>query len=208
MTAPASNAETQAPPQARSAGPGWIVIGRHGRPALSRDTRITAAEFRDWWRRYDEGGLALDQSPPQSLRKVAEEADLLLSSTLRRAFETAAAVAAGRDIIQDELFVEAPLPPPNVPGRRSPSAWGVWARCAWWFGASGGQESREAAEARAALAAGKLIAHAEAGQNVLLCAHGWFNRMIRPELLARGWRCAIDGGDGYWSFRRYEKLQR
>lgn len=207
MTAPASNTQDIAHP-ASHPGTGWIAIGRHGRPALSRDVRITAAEYRDWWRRYDEGGLAHDQSPPQALRDMAQQADLLLSSTLRRAIETAEAVAEGRVIQHDELFVEAPLPPPPVLGRRSPSEWGVWARCAWWMGLSGGQESRKAAEARAELAADRLIAHAEAGQNVLLCAHGWFNRMMRPVLLERGWRCAIDGGDNYWSFRRYEKQRR
>jgi len=209
VTAPASKTEDRRPDASAAAdAPGWIVIGRHGRPALSRDARITAAEFKDWWRRYDEGGLAADQTPPSALLDVAGQADLLLSSTLRRAVETAEAVAGGRAILHDPLFVEAPLPPPPVLGRRSPSEWGVWARCAWWMGLSGGQESRKAAEARAEIAADRLIAHAAGGRNVLLCAHGWFNRMMRPVLLERGWRCAIDGGDDYWSFRRYEKLRR
>lgn len=184
--------------------PGWIAIGRHGRPALSRDVRLTAAEFRDWWRRYDAGGLAPDQSPPKALCTLAAEADLVLSSTLPRAIETAEAVAGGRAIRREPIFIEAPLPPPRVPGRRSPSEWGVWARCAWWLGASGGQESRQEAEARAVEAAHRLIAYARDGSNVLLCAHGWFNRMMRPVLMQAGWRCAIDGGDEYWSFRRYE----
>lgn len=205
MSAAASDAGAAEAAPARP--PGWIVIGRHGRPALSRDTRITAAEFREWWRSYDAGGLAPDQSPPAALRQLAGQADVLLSSTLPRAIETAQAVAQGRPIRQDSLFVEAPLPPPRVPGRRTPSEWGVWARCAWWLGASGGEETRAQAEARAEQAAEQLIGHALQGQNVLLCAHGWFNRMMRPVLLTQGWRCAIDGGDAYWSFRRYEFLR-
>jgi hypothetical protein len=40
---------------------------------------------------------------------------------------------------------------------------------------------------------------------VLLCAHGWFNRMMRPVLRKQGWREIEDGGDAYWSYRRYEK---
>ena len=39
---------------------------------------------------------------------------------------------------------------------------------------------------------------------VALFAHGWFNRMLRPELKRQGWTCVRDGGDGYWSWRRYE----
>ena len=202
MSAAASDDDRTA--QAPLQTPGWIAIGRHGRPALSREVRLTAAEYRDWWRRYDEGGLAADQSPPPALRQLAAEADLLLSSTLPRAIETAQAIAEGRSIQHDAIFIEAPLPPPRVPGRRTPGEWGVWARCAWWLGASDGQETRQEAEARAVEAAHRLIASARAGRNVLLCAHGWFNRMMRPVLLQAGWSCAIDGGDTYWSFRRYE----
>ena len=31
--------------------------------------------------------------------------------------------------------------------------------------------------------------------------------MMRPVLLRQGWRCVEDGGDNYWSYRRYEKVQ-
>lgn len=187
------------------AGAGWVTIARHGRPALNRDTLLTREEFRDWWRAYDAGGLAPQQTPPSALVKAAAEADVIFASTLARSIETARAVAAGKPIIENALFVEAPLPPPPMLGKRSPDAWGVWARCAWWAGLSDGQESRAQAELRAAEAASVLIERAEAGANVLLLAHGWFNRMMRPVFLARGWRCAVDGGDSYWSHRRYER---
>jgi dimethylsulfone monooxygenase len=59
------------------------------------------------------------------------------------------------------------------------------------------------AEARAALAAEQLVRAAQEG-SVALFAHGWFNRMLRPELKSRGWVCVRDGGDDYWSWRRYE----
>lgn len=207
MTAPASENAAPLTRQRGSSAVGWIVVGRHGRPALSRDVRITAPQFRDWWRQYDAGGLAEGQTPPPALLQVAAAADLVLASTLQRSIETAQAVAGDKNVLQDPVFVEAALPPPPVFGRRSPSEWGVWARCAWWFGVSGGEESRRAAEQRAEQAARRLIGEAEQGRNVLLCAHGWFNRMMRPVLLREGWRCAVDGGDDYWSFRRYERLR-
>ncbi len=187
---------------------GWIAIGRHGKPALSRAVRLSRHQYRDWWRMYDAGGLADGQSPPDALRRIADEADVVLSSTLRRAVETASAVAGGKPITQEALFIEAALPPPPLPGRYNPGAWGVAARAAWWLGLSGDEESRSAAEARAKMAALDLIARAEKGENVLLLAHGWFNRMIRPPLVQRGWRCTSDGGDRYWSHRVYVFPQR
>jgi broad specificity phosphatase PhoE len=136
---------------------------------------------------------------------AAAKSDVLYSSTLRRSIETAAAVAGARPVIQDPVFVEAPLPPPRIPGKRSPDAWGVWSRAAWWMGDSKEMESREAAELRAEAAVATLTARALRGETVMLLAHGWFNRMMRPVLRAQGWRCVRDGGDGYWSFRTYEK---
>jgi hypothetical protein len=54
--------------------------------------------------------------------------------------------------------------------------------------------------------AAKLLADAaQDGRDVVLAAHGWFNRMLRRPLVKAGWRCTRDGGDAYWSYRIYEK---
>ncbi len=188
--------------------PGWIAIARHGKPALSRAVQLNRHQYRDWWRMYDAGGLAPGQSPPPTLCQLGEQADLVLTSTLRRALETAQAVHGAKPIVQEELFIEAALPPPPLPGRYNPGAWGVLARAAWWLGMAGEEESRREADARALKAALFLIAKAETGENVLLLAHGWFNRMIRPHLLNQGWACRTDGGDAYWSHRLYVQRTR
>lgn len=183
--------------------PGWIVLARHGKPKGDRKARITWRQYVDWWAEYDRNGLIEGQTPPENLIAIAKEADAILSSTLPRSIETAKAVAGGKPVLSDVIFVEAPLPPPPIPGRRKPRRWGVYARVSWWLGRSTGLENRRQAEARAEAAAANLAARALRGENVLLCAHGWFNRMIRPVLLGWGWRCVYDGGDRYWSYRKY-----
>ncbi|MFN3313950.1 MAG: histidine phosphatase family protein, partial [Hyphomonas sp.] len=61
------------------------------------------------------------------------------------------------------------------------------------------------AEARLrANAAARHLHEASEGGKVYLAAHGWFNRMLRPELRRLGWVCVHDGGDQYWSYRVYE----
>lgn len=187
----------------RGDGPGWIVIVRHGEPDLDRKVRITWREYREWWTRYDAAGLKPGQTPPPALCELVSGADVVYASTLQRAGETAAAIAAGKEIMRDEVFVEAPLPPPHFWGKRKPRRWGVYARISWWLGWSQGGESRKEAEQRAEAAAATLAAQALRGQNVALAAHGWFNRMMRPVLLSWGWKCVHDGGDGYWSWRKY-----
>ena len=61
------------------------------------------------------------------------------------------------------------------------------------------------AKERAAFAVDKLIRIAESGENVLVCGHGWFNRMLRPHIKRRGFACVHNGGDKYWSYRIYQK---
>lgn len=186
---------------------GSIVIARHGEPDADRTVKITWREYVDWWAAYDRSRLRDGHAPPAKLVEYGVGADVVFASTLPRAIHTAESVAPGKSIITDPVFVEAPLPPPPLPGRRSPRAWGVLARVAWWFGRAAGQESRRQAEQRAEAAAATLTSRALRGENVLLCAHGWFNRMMRPVLRAQGWRCVEDGGDSYWSYRRYERAR-
>ncbi len=186
---------------------GAVVIARHGLPHVDRSVRVDRAGYKEWWAHYDRSSLHPDERPPEKLKRLAEQSDIIFASTLPRAMHTAQLVADGREIITDPVFVEAAMPPPPVWGRRRPGAWGVLARAAWWAGLHGGQEGRRDAEVRAEAAVATLTARALRGENVLLCAHGWFNRMMRPVLKAQGWREVEDGGDKYWSYRRYEKVK-
>lgn len=186
-----------------------LTLARHGRPALSRKTRLDAAGYKVWWDAYDAGGLASGQHPPPALRHAAAAAGAIVASPLTRSMETAQAVAGPRAVLPDPVFVEARLPPPPLPGlvKLGPRSWGVVSRISWWCGLHGGQESRAEAEARAVLAVDRLEGLVRAHGSVLMVGHGWFNRMLRPVLLARGWACADDGGDSYWSHRRYVRAK-
>lgn len=186
-----------------------IVLARHGRPALDRSVKVDWRGYKTWWSAYDEGGLAVGEQPPAELLAVARDAHAVLASPLTRSLQTARAVAEGREVVADPVFLEAPLPPPPIPGLRlKPGQWGVVARIAWWLGFSGGMESRREAELRAEAAVNRVLVdlagEPEDQRVVLVCAHGWFNRMMRPVLRRRGWVCVRDGRDHYWSYRRYE----
>jgi broad specificity phosphatase PhoE len=188
-----------------SVRPGSIIMVRHGQPAADRTVKIDWRAYETWWDGYDRAQLAEGETPPEALLAAAAEADVVFASTLPRALATAKAAVAGKPVIEDPVFIEAALPPPPIWGKRTPRAWGVWARIAWWTGRHAGRESRQAAELRAEAAAATLTARALRGENVILFAHGWFNRMIRPVLKRQGWTCVYDGGDSYWAFRQYEK---
>lgn len=183
---------------------GYITIARHGQPLANREAMMDWRGYEDWWdNTYQPAPLVEGQVAPEPLKEQAVGARTIFASTLRRAIETAQAVAPGRELVIEGDFVEAELPPPPWPGRFMAKTWGVFARCTWWLGQSRGRESRVDADQRAARAVTRLIEASEAGP-VVCCAHGWFNRMMRPHLKAAGWVCVRDGGDSYWSWRRYE----
>ncbi len=187
-----------------SSSPGQIVIARHGEPNMNRYERMTWRGYERWWTAYDEAGLKPGQSAPEGLIAETANAQTVFASTLPRAIETAqAAAGGGREIKLDSQFVEAPLPPPQMPGEFQARTWGVFARCSWWIGHARGRETRPQTERRADAAAQFLIEAAQAGP-VSLFAHGWYNRMLRPALARRGWQCVRDSNDAYWSWRRYE----
>ena len=212
LSAPPIMASTDAPPAAAppAASPkraGCITLARHGEPALSRRIKLDAAGYRRWWAAYEEGGILAGQTPPLGLLELARDAQVIFASSRRRAVETAEAVVAGRCFVRDPLFVEAPLPPPRLPGflRFGPRTWGVLARTSWWLGRHESGESADAARARAREAADRLVRAAESEGRVLLLAHGYFNHMVGRELRKRGWRLVENRGFKYWSVRRFER---
>lgn len=186
--------------------PGSITLARHGRPNADRTVRLAAGGYREWWAEYDRVELHPSEAPPPEVIAAARAADILIASGLPRALATARMAAPEREIAIDRDFIEAPLPPPPLPRfmQLKPPTWGVLSRIAWWLGYTAGEESRPTAEARAEAGADKLVALTRGGQSVMVFAHGWFNRMLRPALMRRGYVCVQDGGDAYWSFRVYE----
>lgn len=186
---------------------GRIITARHGRPDLSRDLRITAEEYGDWWARYDASGLHPDEQAPEKLVRLARGAKTLLSSTLPRAIETAAKATNGaRAAPADPMFVEAPLPPPPIPWLKlRPGEWGVISRTLWVLGyAPEGVESHDETWGRVGQIVARLTDYAGEG-DVVLFAHGYLNWMIDRGLRKQGWtRSERDGGNRYWSWRIYE----
>lgn len=187
-------------------GRGPIVVSRHGRPALDRSAgpKLSWRDYVGWWDRYEIGPLADGQVAPQELKQEVADADIVFASGRLRAQQTAERAATHLAARHDPVFNEAPLPPPKISGLKAlPKTWNILARTAWLAGHSLDGESISQARLRARQAA-EMLHEASADGKVYLAAHGWFNRMLRPELKRLGWVCVRDGGDSYWSYRVYQ----
>ncbi len=174
---------------------------------MSRKILLSARGYRDWWALYEAGGIKPGQSPPDHLTQAARGAAVIFASTRLRAIHSAEALASGREFDRQDVFIEAPLPPPPLPDfiKLSPRIWGVVSRVCWWLGHHAGEESRSQAQVRAVEAARRLHELALKGEDVLVVAHGFFNTMIGVELKRLGWRCVQGRGYRYWSTRYYRR---
>jgi len=183
-----------------------IVLVRHGKPALSRKVRLTWREYRAWWKKYDEGGLDKIQKIPPIVKELAEQADILISSPLRRAVETATLLRGRPPDRTDPDLVEADLPSPKLgPIKFRPKTWGTLARIVWYVGWADGMENHSDTRIRANVMAAKLESQAAGGKLILVTAHGWYNRMVKGSLMNQGWKCVSQNGDLHWSHRIMER---
>ena len=152
-------------------------------------------------REYLDKGMA-KENKDLSTDSVAHAAVEIAKKVGAAAILTSSTSGMQTTVETSDLFLEAPLPAPPMPISLPMSAWWVIGRFYWWLGYKGNFECRVDVEARAELAADRVIKAAENG-DVLVCAHGWFNRMVGRRLKRRGWRVVHNGGDAYWGWRKY-----
>ena len=183
-----------------------IHLVRHGQPDLSQTVWLSRQAYRGWWASYGQAGLVQGSTPSNALQNIAKRSTAIVASPILRALQTAELLANGREIMTDNLYVEAPLPAPLIVPflHAKPWVWGTLSRLTWSYGYSGGGESRRQADARAVLAAQALAGLAAEEGDIMLCGHGWFNRMIGIALRRGGWCQTHNGGDKYWALRTYE----
>ncbi len=175
-----------------------ILLVRHGRPLCEYGTRVRAPDFSGWVQAYEDAPIDVALPPPADLRSRAQAAAYIVTSTQRRARESAALLAPTRPYLSEPVFDEAKIPTGiNLPLSLRPIHWIVLARLAWFCGWSGQVESVREVRSRAARAAARLVALAQAHSPVMLVGHGLLNALIRHELRRSGWT-RLRFQSGYW----------
>jgi broad specificity phosphatase PhoE len=188
-----------------------IVLVRHGHPDVTPDQRrpIAGTDLGQWYRRYNDVGLAPQSSPPKILRDVAVIAGCIVASDLRRAIESANLLAGSKSVQLDPDLREVGFPNGlNMSMHLSPGAWVMIARAAWLVDGCDCGESKTAARQRAGRLADRLTDLALVHACVIAVGHGWFNLFVGRELRRRQWRGPHLAPHGYWATAQYERESR
>ena len=165
-----------------------LLLVRHGKPLCDYRTKISGCDFGRWVATYEDAPLDPSFAPPDEFAAQVARFRCLLTSTKRRAIESAALVAPDRPRISDPLFNEAAIPTRfRARVALAPEHWDGIVRIAWMLGWSGGVESITAAKTRAVRAANHLAGLASTYGSVVLFGHGMINTLIVRELRRNGW---------------------
>ncbi|OCA85179.1 histidine phosphatase family protein [Pseudobacillus wudalianchiensis] len=183
-----------------------ITLMRHGKSSHTDKSAISCSEFAKWVDDYDKAGIIQEIVVPAQTKKKAQEAKLLISSTLCRSIQSAARLDTNCLTISDSLFREAEMPVSkfaffNV--KAPPSFWAVYHRCAWLMGYKGEKESIKEIKERATKASDRLMRLAAKYEHVFLVGHGVFNQFIARELLKAGWQGNKKTDRHHWSCTTY-----
>ncbi|MED3554320.1 histidine phosphatase family protein [Cytobacillus praedii] len=182
-----------------------ISLIRHGKSQQTENSRITSQEIQGWVKKYDTSGVfKVDHYPEGTSEKVAE-ANLLVTSHLKRSIESANLLHQQMKVFSDPLFREVELPvfPWNWRVKIRPNSWAIILRCLWYCGYAKECESLAEARKRAKQAAIQLVNYAEEYHSVVLVGHGFFNRLVAEELKKMGWKGNRKSSTRHWEYTTY-----
>ncbi|WP_067839452.1 histidine phosphatase family protein [Amphibacillus sediminis] len=178
-----------------------ITLIRHGKSTWIEKKSITCQEFKIWVEKYDSNGVLEEKFYPTETIKKINEANLILTSDLKRAVTSARLLKPKAPAISDPIFRETELPMPTkklLGLKLNPNSWSIILRCLWFSGYSRGCESLNDAKIRAEKAAKYLVRYAMEHDRIVLVGHGFFNRLVGNELKKIGWNSKKKTSSKHW----------
>jgi broad specificity phosphatase PhoE len=187
-----------------------ITLVRHGKSLWDENKPITCQEFKVWVEKYNCHGVFEEKSYPSETLEKLGIANIIFTSDLKRAIESAKFLNPNLQTISDSLFRETELPTPleKLWGLKlNASIWVVILRCLWFCGYSNECESLKDAKRRAEKASKFLVKCANEHNNVVLVGHGLFNILIGKELRKMGWNGKKKTSSTHWNSTTYSLNQ-
>ena len=160
-----------------------IILLRHGEVDIQNYKNMSSIEFGEWIIEYNNSDIKSDFLQKNDIKKLLNETDILICSTLRRSLlslETLKKIP----FESNALFNEAEIPYSRSNFLRLKAIhWLVIYRILWFLGYSKNAESYKQTKIRAKEATGYLIKLSENNESVILVGHGIMNKLIQKELL-------------------------
>ena len=175
-----------------------ITLIRHAKVDIDNSEKINASSLKHWVEAYDVANIHTDSLPPKETIDVAKNADVILTSSLKRAVNSAKVLNVDT-FERNELFNEAKIPDVKIPFLKfKPKTWLVILRVLLLFGLGKKDDSLQASKEQAKEASKKLLELTNEHENVVLVGHGGMNWLIRKALLKKGWSLEPNASNKNW----------
>jgi broad specificity phosphatase PhoE len=156
-----------------------IILYRHAEPAVSINEKIRGCDFAQGVKRYNESGI-------KTIKDIQGKEKVVYTSDLLRSIETGQMI--GEKIITTPLLREAGIPLIKFPAiSLEGQYWLIITRILWLLGVKTGCESFSEAKVRAKQTVDWFENILSKEERFLAVGHGFINRLIKKELLKRGW---------------------
>jgi len=162
-----------------------ITLIRHAKVDIDNAKKIDSLSLQKWVGEYDTAPIVHENMPSTETIALAKNADVVLTSTLRRAIDSAKVLGVEVDE-QNKLFNEASIPKIHIPYvKLKPKSWLVILRLMLLLGLGKKETSLKASKTQAKKAAVRLEELSQEYDNVLLVGHGGMNWLIGKQRAAK-----------------------
>lgn len=183
-----------------------IILVRHGEPKIDQQRWIGHKGFIAFMDAYRDAGLMPESAPPEYTANLTRGITRVFTSELPRSIDSARALLPDAEFISDEVFTEAPLAPPRIPGlRMKVPGWAVVSRVAWHGGYSPRIENFRQSRRRAQKALHILLDAAAEDGTVVLVGHGYFNAILGRMLRLKGFVRTGSHRAEFWNTVVYDR---
>lgn len=183
-----------------------ITFIRHAKVDMDSSKPVTAKMLKSWEESYNNAPVIQEIPQEDAIYKAFDEADFILSSTLRRTQDTVRIL--GNSIHESNtLFNEAQIPILNGHFiKLKPKSWLVWFRIFSLLGFGRWAVTLKETKMQAKEASRVLLRRSKEHDNIILVGHGVMNWLIRKELLASEWKSEGKDAHGNWGITVLSKV--
>ena len=182
-----------------------IILIRHAKVDIDNTKKIDSLSLQKWVELYDSAPIVSESLPTKDTITLAENADVVVTSTLRRAIDSAKVL--GVEVhTQNALFNEAAIPEIVIPYLTlKPKSWLVILRLMLLLGLGKKETSLKASKVQAKKAAMQLETLIKEHDKVALVGHGGMNWLIGKVLVKKGWELEGKISHENWGSVVYKK---
>ena len=182
-----------------------ITLIRHAKVNIDNSEKINAHALQKWVKEYDTAPIHDKSLPSDTTITLAKSADVVLTSSLKRAIDSASVL--GLEVYEkNDLFNEATIPEVSIPHLKlKPKVWLVMLRALLILGLGKKDTSLKASKAQAKQAAQRLITLSAEHDHVVLVGHGGMNWLMGKELVKEGWVLEGKRSHEHWGVTVFKK---